>query len=245
MHVFPLLILGFFLGACSKEEPMSNFDNIKETALPKAMIDPSNPNNSLDTSGAIHNDQLILFVDNFLLKGHVHTLDDVIDYFKADYEMAEFISNYANVFPNDPRTFDSTLAAFHNDNPIFHEYFIETHAVASNTGLNLEQKLNAIRTYENNFRFDDYPIEIAESLKVISSIARYSLHLWAPSSEGGLGYFDKVILAKDKEKLDWWEVGVNDILGAAIGGMTTANPLIGLGYGVFSSGVTIFLHYTY
>ena len=243
VHVFPLLILGFFLGACSKEEPMSNFDNIKETALPKAMIDPSNPNNSLDTSGFVHNRQLIRFVDNHLLKGRMNTLQDVTNYFNADYEMADFISKYGNVFPNDPVTFDSTLTEFHNENPIFHEYFIEMHAVASNTGLNLEQKLNAIRTYENNFRFDYYPIEIAESLKVMSSIARYSLHLWAPLGEGGLGYFDKVLLAKDKEKLDWYEVAADDIMGAALSGVFTGNPLIALGGGVLSSGWTILKHY--
>lgn len=227
-------MIGMLLSSCSKD--VADLYEHEITSFPKSLVDPSNSNNALDTAGYIHNEQLITFVDSFLLRGKIKTKNDLADFFNANNQQIYILENYGDIFPNDPSTFDSLLYAAHQATPIFHEYFKELEGIVSDPRMSLNEKIIAIKDYENSFNYQIYPSNVSKSLKVVSSIARYSIFLWAPKSQGGLGYYDKVLEAK---RIDWWEVGVDDIMGTALSGVFAPTPVTALAGGVLASAYTV------
>lgn len=206
----------------------------------KNQIIPNNNENEFDFAGEHHNSKLIVFVDDYLLRDSIQSSEDVFNYFEASPKLSEIILAHDEMFRDDPIEFERICSDVYNADPIIHEYFKNLQGIAEASNSTLEQKLEGIREFEHDFEYENYPTNIQECLKSMSSVARFSLLLWAPINEGGSGYFDILGANLSKAPINWWRVGVDDIYGSCIGAMTTGNPLVALGGGVVTSGLSAF-----
>ena len=222
--------------SCTKDE-VETPQSENRTLNQKSLLNPSNSNNPYDNAGLEHNKALKDFVDNYLLTSKNLTDDSVFTYFAdmASAKVDSTIENYRNYANSSPATYPNELSSQYQIDKETFEYYFDIRDIANDGSLNLSEKITAIRSLENNYDFSITSETDKEVMLKESSVARYSLYLWAPESESGLGYFHKVTNAKD---IDWAEVGRDDIWGLEIGALFGENPASAVGGAVVGSAVS-------
>ncbi|MCA1761513.1 MAG: hypothetical protein ABR574_13110 [Cryomorphaceae bacterium] len=229
-----------FLIGCQKDEFEDNPISSDIYSHKKVSVNPANAHNRMDSAGVEHNRILNnflldeLFDGDVLSKGEAAMLCGVL---AAD--TAYLVKNF-DYGQDDSNSYSAPLAiSFQNNQAVF-QYFFDLRDIAGNQSLTLGQKIDAIKLYEQNYNYLSHPIDEANCLRVMSSIARYSLYFWAPKSQGGLGNYDLLLAGGPKAPINWWRVGVDDIWGACLAAFTTANPFVALGWGAGTSACSAF-----
>jgi len=121
----------------------------------------------------------------------------------------------------------------HNEFPEAYDYFDSLGNIMLDSSSTLTAKISLIKDFETNFDFTGLSTEQIHCLFAMSSIARYSLFLWAPKSMGGMGKFDNVIVTPGR--INWPEIGAEDALGCYGAALFTWNPWTALGGGAVAS----------
>ena len=206
-------------------------------------IDPSNSNNPEDQGGQDHNDALDdLFNTVSLATLRTYDEHDVFDFYGiTDQDLQHAIMTGIRIKWQMPADYDSEVTAVYESNTAGFEYYYALRDIIENTSYTLNQKIVEIKKFENSYDYSALSSDMAKTLSITSSIARYSLYYWGPTSQGGLGKFDDVKDELDIQGIDWWHVGVSDILSAAYSGMFTGNPLVALGGGIGGSAIDLLL----
>lgn len=237
--LFLLLVATFF--SCSKHE-------LSEVTINEAKIsssesqekgitpaEPFNPFNEFDYFGAQHNQALIdVYADGY---DQHNSAADYYAYFNTGSELIAFIESAQPDFQNDPDDYGPYLSQLMHENPVIANYSNDIRLIMIDPSTDLQTKINLIKDYESTFHYSSIDKSQAKILKLSSSVARYSLYLWAPTSEGGLGYID-LIDPNDLTGIDWWEIGVEDFLSACGAALFTGNPLVALASGVIGSAIS-------
>lgn len=161
----------------------------------------SNPLNSNDSIGRIHNELLSDFMNDIVSnnQGTPVSKEIVYDYFNADSTQIYFVehldeipdskSEEVELLPNVP--FDVKY-------PEALKLLYDLNKIVYNEGLNLEMKINKIKQLEGKLLSNNIPeylrnvpsddIERVKSVLLsATSVGRYSLYFWTPIDEGGLG----------------------------------------------------------
>lgn len=236
-----LALATLMLFGCSKQDLVQTQETDGHIRLSSVgqQVDPSYSNNPQDSSGILHNQ----FLDDFINSTNDEYDDlspiDVFEFAELDEYGRSMLTDYGTLGMLNPGAYNSQLLEdLYIAHPGMFNYYFSLRNITIDENLDLEAKIEAIKQFEGSFDYSPYSTDEIACLQVTSSIARYSLFYWAPTIEGGMGNFDAVQLDNDNlQGVDWWAVGVDDIWGAAIGGFSTANPLVALGWGGVSSGV--------
>jgi hypothetical protein len=200
------------------------------------LVDPSNSNNPQDSTGVLHNEFLDDFINSTNDEYDALSPTDVFEFAELDEYGQSMLTAYGTL---NPGAYNSQpMEDLYTAHQAMFSYYFSLREIAANENLDLEAKIEAIKQFESSFDYSSFTSSEAACLQVTSSIARYSLFYWAPTNEGGLGYFDLIEPIDDNlQGIDWWVVGVDDIWGAAVAGFSTANPFVALGWGGVNSGV--------
>jgi WD40 repeat protein len=135
----------------------------------------------------------------------------------------------------------------HDNHPLIFNTYYDIRNIIKSNNLKLEEKIVQLKQIEEVIIEDQVDkdfynnVENIEGVKngllVALAISRYSLYLWSPKSENGLGYYD---LINNNPSVvcgppDWV---LDDIWGAATSALFTWNPFGALGGGIASSAVS-------
>jgi hypothetical protein len=200
-------------------------------------VNPSNELNPYDFYGIMHNDKLIgAFNDKININS---TNEDIYNYFSIPQNDRIRLDEDRPNYMLNSLQYSTTYATMMNSNLHIKNYAESIRAIIIDESLDLSGKILAITLFENNFNYSLVSNDEATILQVSSSISRYSLSMWAPLSQGGLGYADSLGEDAGITDIDWWEIGVGDFMSACTAAFGTGNPLIALGWGVVSSGIAL------
>jgi hypothetical protein len=236
-----LVIAGTIILSCKKnlsDDSERIQDRIIAT-LKSSMVSPSNPYNEYDYIGMSHNDKLIYFVNSHN-KSLSHDFDSIyaLFYIEGLPSKIDFLNmiDQANV---DPEKYTGFLDSLYEKNlNLFKHYLFVRNVV--NDSIALSEKVKTIFEYENTLDYSNLSSDKIMALKAAFSVARYSLVLWAPLEEGGLGcgglgnQMENYIGGKKKTH----DIVMADIGGAYTSALFTGNPFIALAGGGLSSGWT-------
>lgn len=205
----------------------SGFNVTERTSL----ISPANPLNQYDYVGQTHNRELMHFIDSILPKPPI---EDTIIYNRfyvqgmpSYVELVELLSQREY----DPTNYTPLMAQLYRENSVLFPYLNNVNSIV-NGNYTLQQKIDALKYYENSINYSIFTANQTMALKAAISVARYSSVLWASQGEGGLGYNDIKIESRDINP-----IVSEDIWGTLAGAWFTANPLTAIAGGIVSSGV--------
>lgn len=231
------IISGIVFTSCNKNP---DFELNNDTTKTIPIVDPSNQNNNYDSTGVIHNQMLGDFISDELLEVETYCIDSVFTYFDISDEQKDYILYMQEYLNKDYEEYSTELKDLHDSLPDYFEYYYNIRLIVTSDTLLLNEKIDKIKLLETSLDMTRLSPEFISVLYQISSIARYSMYFWAPTSEGGLGYFDKLISNGYKSTLvvDWWEVGMSDLWGTWGSALFTGNPFTALAGGVVNSAIS-------
>ncbi len=114
-----------------------------------------------------------------MLLNSVQSTEDVFNYFEVSPQLSNAIIDHYKMFRDDPESFKQIFTE-----PVIHDYFKNLQRIAELPNITLAQKIQKIKNLEDTFDYSVYNEDIQGCLQVMSSVARYSLYLWAPTAQG-------------------------------------------------------------
>jgi hypothetical protein len=232
-----VIISGIVFSSCNKNVSLESHN---ETTKTNPVIDPSYQNNIYDSIGINHNQMLSDFINNKLLEKGTYCLDSVFTYFGFSNEQKEYILIMEEYLNKNHDQYSPELKELYDSLPDYFMFYYDIRSIATSDTLGLYDKIEKIKLLEKTFDMTGLSSELIAVLYKTSSVARYSLYFWAPTSEGGLGYFDLLISNGYKSTLEvnWWDVGLDDLWGAWGSALFTGNPFTALAGGVVNSAIS-------
>jgi len=190
----------------------------------------ANPLNPQDAFGLAHNLAVINF---FQLVGFENNSSksqmkqQAFDFFGVPSQFQNLLANASINSTKNPSDYDSEMMKWYRTNPIIYDRYAELRSIVENNS-SLAHKIDSIKKVEYAWISRNDSTSVMKTMLTASSIARYSLSLWYEANVHG-NIPDTPVLYP--ARVDWWGVARTDIYGACIGGFSTANPFVALGWG--------------
>ena len=229
-------LCGTFMVSCEKNLPSEQDKKVELKSIPT--VDPSNSKNEFDYFGEIHNNQLMHFVDSMKIARFTGSADYAYDrYYVQGLPSKSDLLNCILESNIDPENYSGLMSTLYNSNKkIFNHYLVVREIVNDTT--TLQEKVNAIKSYENNVDYSEFNKDEIMALKATFSVARYTMVFWSSSDQGGLDYYKgglglKVNYIGGSPRTH--AIAMADIGGTLTGALFTWNPITAIGGGLASS----------
>ncbi|MBW6491684.1 MAG: hypothetical protein K0B15_10890 [Lentimicrobium sp.] len=229
-----LLVVAMFMVSCEKgSKETKTADDENTGTLRTSLVSAANPLNEYDYVGQAHNAQLIKLIDSVTPILPIDSTDIYNYFYVLGLPSFSDFSIMRAQRTVEPKDYVDLMSSIYKENSLLFPYIDVINSIVISSSL-LQEKTNALISYENTINYSNLTKKQAMALKAAISVARYSSVLWASKEGGGLGYYENNYKSGSK---DINPIVAEDIWGTLGAALFTGNPFTAKAGGLVSSGI--------